>query len=103
MEEDFYTGRLTKEHGLEVIVPDAAGRAIVHQVIYGELVRGEIPAESKKQYLEIIGQLVQAGAEGVILGCTEIGLLICQGDCRVPVFDTARIYAVAAAEYALAE
>ena len=103
MEEDFYTGRLTKEHGLEVIVPDAAGRAIVHQVIYGELVRGEIRAESKKQYLEIIGQLVQAGAEGVILGCTEIGLLIRQGDCRVPVFDTARIHAVAAAEYALAE
>lgn len=102
MEEDFYTGRLMEKHGLEVIVPDVIGRAIVHQVIYDELVKGEIRVGSKKRYLEIIGQLVQAGAEGVILGCTEIGLLIRSGDCRVPLFDTAKIHAVAAAEYALA-
>lgn len=103
MEEDFYTSRLTEEHGLDVIVPDVPARAIVHRVIYDELVRGKIQPGSKKQYLEIIEQLVQAGAEGVILGCTEIGLLIRPGDCRVPLFDTTRIHAVAAADYALAE
>lgn len=102
MEEDFYTGRLRSEHGLEVVVPDAAGRATVHQVIYDELVKGEIRTESKQRYLEIIDQLVRAGAEGVVLGCTEIGLLVRAGDCRAPLFDTARIHAVAAAELALA-
>jgi len=103
MEEDFYTSRLIEEHGLDVIVPDVSGRVVVHQVIYDELVRGKIQAGSKKRYLEIIEQLVQAGAEGVILGCTEIGLLVRPGDCRVPLFDTTRIHALAAADYALAE
>ena len=75
----------------------------MHRVIYDELVIGEIRQDSKERYLDIIERLVQRGAEGVILGCTEIGLLIHDGDCRVPLFDTTRIHAVAAVEYALAE
>jgi aspartate racemase len=101
MEEDFYTGRLTQKHGLSVIVPDAQARAIVHRVIYDELVMGEIRQHSKEQYIAIIEQMVNQGAEGVILGCTEIGLLIHQQDCQVPLFDTTRIHAEAAVAYAL--
>ncbi len=103
MEEDFYKSRLTEKSGLDVIIPDADAREIVHRVIYDELVVGEIRQESKERYLNIIQQLVDGGAEGIILGCTEIGLLVHQGDCRVPLFDTTRIHAVAAVEYALAE
>ncbi len=102
MEEDFYTNRLTQKHGLEVIVPDAPAREIVHRIIYEELVLGKIVPESKRQYLEIIQQLVNAGAEGIILGCTEIGLLVQDGDCQSPLFDTTLIHATAALEYALA-
>ena len=102
MEEDFYKDRLTRDHDLEIMVPDGPARAVIHQVIYDELVNGIIRAESKKRYLEIIAGLVRAGAEGVILGCTEIGLLVQPGDCSVPLFDTTRIHATAAAEYALA-
>jgi len=103
MEEDFYKGRLIQKYGLDVMIPDAQEREIVHRVIYDELVIGEIRQDSKERYLDIIERLVQRGAEGVILGCTEIGLLIHDGDCRVPLFDTTRIHAVAAVEYALAE
>ena len=103
MEEDFYKGRLTRMHGLEVMVPDAKEREIVHRVIYDELVVGEIRRDSKERYLDIIERLVASGAEGIILGCTEIGLLVHDGDCRVPLFDTTRIHAVAAVEYALAK
>ena len=103
MEEDFYKSRLTEKSGLDVIIPDADAREIVHRVIYDELVVGEIRQESKERYLNIIQQLVDGGSEGIILGCTEIGLLVHQGDCRVPLFDTTRIHAVAAVEYALAE
>ncbi len=102
MEEDFYKGRLSQQHGLDVIVPDGEEREIIHRVIYDELVLGEIRQESKAQYRHIIERLVQSGAEGIILGCTEIGLLIHNEDSRVPLFDTARIHAVAAVEYALA-
>lgn len=103
MEEDFYRTRLTQKHGLEVITPNAEEREIVHRVIYDELVVGEIRQDSRRQYVGIIQRLVEGGAEGVILGCTEIGLLVRDGDCRVPLFDTTRIHAVAAVEYALAE
>ena len=103
MEEEFYIRRLTERHGLTVHVPDAPARARVHRTIYEELVRGRIEPASKRQYLAIIEQLVQAGAEAVILGCTEIGLLVKQSDCRVPLFDTTRIHALAAAEYALSD
>ncbi len=103
MEEDFYKSRLTQKYGLEVIIPEADAREIVHRVIYDELVVGEIRQNSKERYLDIIEQLAETGAEGIILGCTEIGLLVHNEDCRVPLFDTAKIHAVAAVEYALAE
>src|SRR5215216_2682833 len=101
MEEDFYKGRLSQKYGLNVNVPTAQEREIVHRVIYDELVIGEIRQHSKEQYIGIIEQLVHQGAEGVILGCTEIGLLIHKQDSQVPLFDTTRIHAEAAAEYAL--
>jgi aspartate racemase len=103
MEEDFYKSRLTQKYGLDVIIPNAEGREIVHRVIYDELVVGKIRQDSKQRYLDIIQRLVESGAEGIILGCTEIGLLVRDGDCRVPLFDTTKIHAVAAVEYALAE
>lgn len=101
MEEDFYKGRLTGSYGLEVITPEAGEREIVHRVIYDELVVGKIEAGSKARYLAIIEKLVQRGAQGVILGCTEIGLLVQQADCAVPLFDTTQIHAEAAVEWAL--
>mgnify|MGYP001123999713 CR=1 FL=1 len=101
MEDAFYKDRLIQKYGLDVIIPDVQGREIVHHVIYDELVIGKIREESRKQYADIIEGLVKDGAEGVILGCTEIGLLVHEKDCRVPLFDTARIHAEAAVEYAL--
>ena len=101
MEEEFYKGRLTKNFGLDVLVPNVQEREIVHRVIYDELVLGEIQQTSKERYLEIIERLIDESAQGVILGCTEIGLLIHDGDCRVPLFDTTRIHAETAVEYAL--
>jgi aspartate racemase len=103
MEEDFYISRLVKQYGLEVIIPDAPEREIVHRVIFDELVVGTIRQTSKDQYLKIIAHLVDQGAQGIILGCTEIGMLIHPEDCRVPLFDTTRIHAEAAAEFALTE
>ena len=103
MEEDFYKGRLTKKHGLQVMIPTEEDRAIVHRVIYDELVIGEINRTSRAQYQRIIDALVQQGCEGIVLGCTEIGLLVKETDSRVPLFDTTRIHAIAAVEYALAE
>lgn len=103
MEESFYKGRLTEKHGLHVVIPDPADRQTVHRVIYEELVVGKIVPESKSHYLRIIGGLVRQGARGVILGCTEIGLLVNQEDSPVPLFDTTHIHAVAAVELALAE
>jgi len=101
MEEEFYKGRLSQKYGLTVNVPNAQEREIVHRVIYDELVIGEIRQHSKEQYIGIIEQMVDEGAEGVILGCTEIGLLIHKQDSQVPLFDTTRIHAEAAVEYAL--
>ena len=101
MEEDFYRGRLQDRYGLEVVVPDAADRALVHRVIYEELCLGQVLEASRLEFLRIIQRLVKAGAEAVILGCTEIGLLIDQDHAEVPVFDTTRIHAVSAAERAL--
>lgn len=101
MEEDFYKLRLVEKYGLEVIIPEAGERTVVHRVIFDELVKGRIRPESKVQYLDIVESLVREGAEGVILGCTEIGLLIQDGDCQVPLLDTTRIHAEAAVDYAL--
>ena len=81
LEQDFYRGRLTDRHGLAVIVPDAADREIVHRVIYEELCRGDIRAESRAHYRAIMQRLIEAGAEGIILGCTEIALLVGPGRC----------------------
>ena len=103
MEHDFYKGRLAKEHGLEVIVPSSEDRATVHRVIYGELVAGKVLPSSRQAYGTIIAQMVEAGAEAVILGCTEIMLLIGPEDSSVPLFDTTAIHAAAAIEMALAD
>jgi amino-acid racemase len=99
MEHDFYRGRLAA-HGLDVIVPDAGDRTIVHDVIYDELVRGVVRGESRRRYLDVIGRLVDRGAGGVIAGCTEIELLVGADDLTVPYFPTTALHA-AAAEAAL--
>jgi len=101
MEKDFYRGRL-ESHGLEVIVPDAAGRTIVHDIIYDELVQGRIVAASRDRYLEIIDQLIAVGAQGVIAGCTEIELLVTAADVGIPYFPTTMLHAMAVVNEALA-
>jgi aspartate racemase len=102
MEEDFYVGRLRERHGLEVLVPEAADRAIVHDVIYNELCVGVIEDRSREQYRRIMGALADRGAEAILLGCTEIDLLVGPQDAPVPVFDTTRLHAERAVELALA-
>ena len=101
MEQDFYRGRLSADHGLEVLVPDSAGRKVVHDIIYDELCRGVVRPESKARYQEVVADLLAEGAQGVILGCTEVGLLIKDGDVPAPVFDTTRLHAEAAVDAAL--
>ncbi len=101
MEENFYKGRLTDKFDLEVIIPGENDRTVIHRVIYDELVLGQIRAESRENYLSIINKMVSSGAEGIILGCTEIGLLVKQEDCPIPLFDTTIIHAQAAVEQAL--
>ena len=103
MEQDFYKGRLTERFGLEVIVPEAVERQDVHRIIYDELCQGEVVPDSKARYVEIMDALAERGAEGIILGCTEIMLLVGQEDSPVPVFDTTTLHAVAAVEFALEE
>ena len=101
MEKEFYRGRLEKAHGLRVIIPEEEGREFVHRVIYEELVQGKIIKESRDGYLRVIESLEKGGAEGIILGCTEIGLLIKGDDLPLPVFDTMEIHALAAVDVAL--
>jgi aspartate racemase len=101
MEQDFYTERL-RRHGLDVLVPHEPDRTLVHDVIYDELVRGVVRDSSRSAYLDVIGRLVERGAEGVIAGCTEIELLVDQGDVAVPYFPTTRLHAEAAVAAALA-
>lgn len=101
MEQNFYKGRLIEQFGLEVLVPEPDGRDMVHHVIYEELCLGVIQESSRQQYQTIIQQLVAAGAEGIILGCTEIELLIQQPHSPVPLFPTTSIHAQAAVAYAL--
>jgi aspartate racemase len=102
MEESFYKDRLIEKHGLEVLIPSPEERDAVHRVIYDELCLGQIKPASKEQYIRVMDGLVARGAEGIILGCTEISLLVGQGDSRVPLFDTTRIHALGAVEWALA-
>ena len=101
MEQDFYKGRLSEKFGLEVVVPNQTDRDIVHRVIYEELCLGKIESDSKIEYLRIIDALAEQGAEAVILGCTEIGMLVQQQDTQVPLVDTTMIHAQKAIERAL--
>ncbi|SDQ83261.1 aspartate racemase [Pseudoxanthomonas sp. CF385] len=103
MEQDFYRQRLQDRHGLQVLVPEADDRRLVHDVIYDELCRGVIRDPSREAYRRVMDDLVERGAQAIILGCTEIGLLVGPQDARVPLFDTTALHASAAVEAALAE
>lgn len=103
MEQDFYKGRLATQHGLQVLVPEREDRATVHRIIYEELVAGKVVAASREAYRAVIARLVEQGAEAIILGCTEIMLLIGPDDSPVPIFDTAALHARAAIDMALAD
>jgi aspartate racemase len=101
MEEDFYKSRLINKFGIDVIVPDKEQRDLVHRIIYDELCVGEIRSNSRQRYLQIIQDLYSQGAEAIILGCTEIGLLVSQSDTDIPLYDTTFIHAEKAVQLAL--
>ena len=101
MELDFYRGRLEKEHGLRVLIPDEPGRTAVHDIIYRELAFGQVLDGSRRTYVAVIEDLKKRGAEGVVLGCTEIPLLVKEKDSPIPVFDTTALHAAAAVDFAL--
>lgn len=103
MEQDFYKGRLVERHGLDVVVPSEEDRQIVHRVIYDELCRGIVSDESRREYLRIMEQMRQDGAEGTIEGCTEIVMLVQQSHTDIPLFDTTAIHAEEAVALALKE
>jgi aspartate racemase len=101
MEQDFYRGRLRERFGVEAIVPEEADRRLVHRVIYQELCQGLVRPESKAEYLRVMGELAERGAEAIVLGCTEIMLLVGQADTALPVFDSTALHAAAAVDFAL--
>ena len=101
MEGDFYKKRLKDNYDIEVIIPEDADRQIIHDIIYNELCLGLIKDDSRQKYINIINKLCANGAEGIILGCTEIPLLIKQSDVLIPVYDTTKIHAESAVEFAL--
>jgi aspartate racemase len=101
MEQDFYVGRLRAKHGLNVLLPDQQERDEVHRVIYEELVHGKVLPKSKQGYLRIIERLRDQGAQAVVLGCTEIALLIQAGESAIPCFDTTDLHAAEAVDFAL--
>lgn len=101
MEQDFYKGRLEQNYNFEVVIPNQEERQIIHDVIYNELCLGEIKQSSKDEYKRIIGNLITKGAEAIILGCTEITLLIQQEDSEIPLFDSTAIHAASAVQYAI--
>lgn len=103
MEESFYKSRLSERHGLAVLVPEAEDRAVVNRVIYEELCLGVVRPESRAHYRAAMARLVERGAEGIILGCTEITLLVDASDSAVPLFDTTRLHALAAVAFALSQ
>ncbi len=103
MEQDFYRLRLERDHGLGVLIPEEGDRALVHGVIYDELCLGLVSEESRQAYIDVIHRLVSRGAQAIILGCTEISLLIRPEDTQIPLFDTTAIHATAAAEWALGD
>ena len=102
MEQDFYRGRLVERHGIDVLTPEADDRELVHRVIYEELCLGRIEERSRQAYRDVMQRLVERGAQGLILGCTEISMLVGEEDASVPLFDTTAIHAAAAAQLALA-
>lgn len=101
MEHAFYKDRLQKKHGLDVLIPNEAQRKVIHDVIFNELVKGIVSPSSKEKYIHIISSLQQQGARGIISGCTEFHLLVQQNDCTLPLFDTTKIHAKAAVDYAI--
>jgi aspartate racemase len=101
MEQKFYKGRLKEKFGVEVLVPEEKDRQLVNKVIYGELCCGQILDESRQEYLRIIDELVEKGVEGIVLGCTEVPLLVAPEHTNIPLFDTGLIHAEAAVEFAL--
>ena len=103
MEEDYFKGRLARKHGLQVVVPSELDRQTVHRVIYDELVVGRVEASSRMAYGGVMQRLVDQGAEGIVLGCTEIGLLVGADDAPVPVLNTTRIHALAGVDRALSK
>lgn len=102
MEQDFYRSRLT-ERGFNVVVPDEEQRELVHEIIYTELCLGKVFDHSREAYLEVVASLARRGAEAVILGCTEIGLLLNEANCPLPVFDTTLLHVEAALDWALGQ
>ena len=103
MEQEFYKGKLSSEYGIEVLVPNAAERDAVHAIIYNELCLGQVRSTSREIYGAVIRRLVREGAQGIVLGCTEIPLLVSQKDFAIPLFDTTALHARAAADLALAD
>lgn len=101
MEQAFYKTRLIRNYGLDVLIPESPDRSRVHQIIYDELCLGQIKDESKQSYIKTAEQLVEKGAQGIILGCTEIGMLLQQEDIDIPLYDTTQIHAAKAVEWAL--
>jgi aspartate racemase len=101
MEQDFYTGRLREKFGLDVVVPDEAERALVHQIIYDELCIGRVTEASRQAFVDVAQRLERRGADSLILGCTEVGMLLDVSNAPVPIFDTALIHADAAVDFAL--
>jgi aspartate racemase len=102
MEQEFYKDRLKERHGLQVLVPNSRDRGIIHRIVYEELCLGKIVDESRSEYRRVMADLIRQGAQAIILGCTEISLLVGQRDSAVPLFDTTSIHARMAAEWALA-
>ena len=102
MEEEFYRGRLRERFGIEAVVPDEADRRLVHRVIYDELCQGVVRPESKAAYAAVMRDLAGRGAQAIVLGCTEIMLLVRQADTALPLFDTTALHAAAAVDFALA-
>ncbi|WP_394201955.1 aspartate/glutamate racemase family protein [Shewanella waksmanii] len=101
MEQDFYKARLTDHHGIDVIIPSSAQRELVHSVIYDSLCQGQVKQQDREQYLEVINDLASQGAQAIILGCTEIGMLITPKDTDIPLYDTTEIHAKSAVDWAL--
>jgi aspartate racemase len=101
MEQEFYTGRLRDKFGLDVVVPDEAERALVHQIIYDELCVGRVTEASRQAFVDVARRLAMRGADSLILGCTEVGMLLDESNAPLPIFDTALIHADAAVDFAL--